>query len=442
MIKKLSFILYFLPIFAIAQHTIKGTFSPAEEFNYAILYKVTPTTSIYIQNSEVNREGQFTFKMDSTLTKGIYRIVYALPLEENNFEVIYNAKEDIVLTFNVETGIEFKKSIENKLLASYMSSMSLVSQSIGNFYNQENKDKTALTSIFKTQLETQTNYEQAAKGTMAMHFVKASKPYIPNNFEDIKTYIQNLKKHFFDNVDFNNETLQSSNFLIEHIINYVFGMSSESKDDSTTYKKNIDVVFLAMKDAKPLIKKKLLAILWQQMGDANFDDVANYVTDKYLMEIAKALNDETLVNELTIFKTLAIGSKAPEFSWDEEIKGIKTSKNLYDLNTAEQYIIVFWSSTCSHCLSEIPQLQTFLKSLKKSKVQVIAFGLEDESKLWKKESVKYPDFIHVLGLNKWMNETAICYNVSATPSYFILDKNKTIIAKPLDFEALKKYIEE
>ncbi len=442
MIKKLSFILYFLPIFAIAQHTIKGTFSPAEEFKYAILYKVTPTSSIYIQNSEVNKEGHFTFKMDPTLTKGIYRIVYALPQEQNNFEVIYNSKENIELTFNTEIGIEFKESIENKLVSSYTKSMALVSQAIGNYFNQESNDKTALISIFKTQRETQANYEEAAKGTMALHLIKAGKPYIPNNFEDIKTYIQKLKNHFFDNVDFNNETLQSSNFLIEHIINYVFGMRSENEEDSITYKKNIDAVYLAMKDAKPIIKKTLLDLLWQQMADANFDDVANYVADKYLMEIGKALKDENLVNKLTLFKNLSIGSKAPEFEWDEEKKGIKTSKNLRELNTAEQYIIVFWSSTCSHCLSEIPQLQTFLKSLKKGKVQVIAFGLEDESKLWKKESVKYPEFIHVLGLGKWLNETAICYNVSATPTYFILGKDKTIIAKPLDFVALKKFIEE
>ena len=89
--------------------------------------------------------------MDSTLTKGMYRIVYALPQEEYNFDVIYNAKEDIALTFNSETGIEYQESIENKLVNSYTYSMSLVSQSIGNFFNQQSTDSLALASIFKTQ---------------------------------------------------------------------------------------------------------------------------------------------------------------------------------------------------------------------------------------------------------------------------------------------------
>ncbi len=34
--------------------------------------------------------------------------------------------------------------------------------------------------------------------TIALHFIKANKPYIPEEFEDIKTYINNLKYHFFD----------------------------------------------------------------------------------------------------------------------------------------------------------------------------------------------------------------------------------------------------
>jgi len=84
----------------LSQHTIKGTFSPAKNYEWAILYKVTPTTSIYVENTTLDEEGNFTFKMDSTITAGIYRIVYALPQEEFNFDLIYNGKEDIELTFH------------------------------------------------------------------------------------------------------------------------------------------------------------------------------------------------------------------------------------------------------------------------------------------------------------------------------------------------------
>jgi len=441
MFKKLGFILAFLPTLVVAQHTIKGHFSPAKDYEWVILYEVTPISSLFIANTEINEEGYFEFQLDSTITQGMYKLVYALPQEENNFDIIYNAKEDVELNFNQETGIEYKSSIENQLVSSYTNSMSLVSQSIGNFFQQQSTDTLALASIFKTQRETQTNFEAAAEGTIASHFIKANRPYIPNEFEDIKTYINNLKIHFFDYVDFNNKTLQSSSFFIERILNYVFGMSSETEDDSIIYKSNIDDVFLAMNDADQEIKSTLLEVLWQQMVDTGFEDVANYISDKYLISLAEELNDTELVDGLTLFKSLSINNKAPDFSFDILDGEQKIASSLYDLDVAEQYIIVFWSSACGHCLEEIPLLQSYLKTLETRNIQVVAIGLEDKPNRWQREISKYPEFIHILGLGKWDFPLVKTYNVNSTPTYYVLDKDKKIISKPYDIEALKKFLD-
>jgi thiol-disulfide isomerase/thioredoxin len=312
--------------------------------------------------------------------------------------------------------------------------------SIGNFFQQKSNDSLALASIFRTQRETQHSFEEAAKETIAIHFIKANTPYIPEGFENIKTYINNLKTHFFDHVDFNNEILQSSNFLTERILNYVFGMFTEAENDTIAYEKNIDDVFVAMKAAQPEIKKTLLEVLWQQMVDANFENVANYISDNYLIKLAETLNDTELVDGLKLFKSLSIGKTAPNFSWEVDKGAIKTTQQLRSLKTAENYILVFWSSTCSHCLKEVPELQAYLKTLETGKFQVVAVGLEDDSVHWKKEILKYPEFIHVLGLGKWQNKIGKRYNVSATPTYYILDMDKKIIGKPNDYEALKKFI--
>lgn len=438
MFKKIVFVFVLMPMLVIAQHSIKGAFSPAEDYEYAILYKVTPTASLYIANTQINEQGGFEFQLDSTITKGIYRLVYALPQEEFNFDIIYNAKEDVSLVFDTETGVKYNSSVENTLLNSYTTSMSLVSQSIGNFFRQQSTDTLALASIFKTQRETQIVYEKEAEGSIALEFIKANKPYIPEEFEDITTYINNLKVHFFDNVDFDNETLQSSNFLIERTLNYVFGLTSNNEDGKNIYKKNIDEVYAAMKGANQEIISTLLEVLWQQMVDANFEDVANYIAETYLIDIAQSLNDEELVNGLKLFKSLSLGNKAPEFNVEIKESENKALVSLYDLDNAQQYVIVFWSSTCSHCLKEIPLLQTYVKSMKEGQIQVIAIGLEEEPSLWQNESAKYPEFLHVLGLGKWSNEIGNSYNVTATPTYYVLDKGKKIIAKPYDFEAFKK----
>lgn len=439
--KRLFFITLLLPSILLAQYSIKGTFSPAKDYNFALLYKVNPTISDYVTNAEISEDGSFEFKLDSTNTKGTYRLVYAVPQEDYNFDIIYNGKEDVELTFNSETGVEFTKSIENKLLTSYTNSMSMVTQSIGNYFSQESKDTKALKAIFKTQRETQENFEKAAKGTRALSFIKANKPYVPEKIEDLETYINNLKAHYFDYVDFNNPILQSSNFLEERILNYVFGMSSETKDEIENYKENIDVVYGHMKTAPKEVQRILLFDLWQQMADLRYESVSNYISENYLMDIAVALNDQQLLQSLILYKNLSKGTVAPNFDIEIKEKDKLVTKKLTDLKGAENYIIVFWSSTCSHCLDEVPQLQKFVNTFEKNKVKVVAIGLEDEPYGWKNLTYDYPEFIHVYGEGKWDNKIGDAYGVSSTPTYFILDKDKKIVAKPLDFEVLKDFFQ-
>lgn len=442
MTKKLFFILCAWPMLLLAQHSIKGNFKPATNYEFVILYKVTPQNTEYVANSAVNEQGDFEFQLDSTQSAGMYRLVYALPQEENNFDVIYNAKEDIEFNFNSETGIDFINSIENKLITSYTHSMGVVSGSIGNFFRQQSTDTLALHTIFTTQKQTQQEFEKAAEGTLALNFIKANTPYIPEEFQDIKAYIENLRAHFFDHIDFNNETLQSSNFLIERVLNYVFGMTGNGQDEIAMYKSNVDAVVTAMEQGEAGIQKILLRVLWQQMADSNIEEVANYITDNYLLDLAIKLEDTELARELNLYKSLSLGEPAPDFEFELETEGKKQMVKLSSYDVAEQYIIVFWSSTCGHCLKEIPLLYEYLQSQDDKALKVIAVGLEDEPFKWRSETFKYPNFAHVLGLGKWDNEIGDLYNVQSTPSYFVLDKDKKIVAKPYDFEALKKVLQK
>ncbi|WP_346881953.1 TlpA disulfide reductase family protein [uncultured Algibacter sp.] len=440
MFKKLLFFIALIPSCLVAQHTIKGVFTPANKYNIVLLYKVRPHISDYISNSEIKEDGSFEIKLDSTVTKGMYRLVYAVPQEDYNFDIIYNGEEDIELTFNSETGVAFKKSSENKLLASYNNSMSMVTHSIGNYFSQQSKDTTALSTIFKTQRETQTNFEEAAKTSIALPFIKANKPYVPNKIEDVDTYVDNLRSHYFDYVDFNNEILQSSNFLEEKILNYVFGMSYETEDEIANYKNNIDAVAKAMQDAPNDVKRILLFDLWQQMSDLGHEPVANHISEKYLMDIAVALNDQKLLGALILYKNISNGNQAPDFDIEIKEKDKLVTKKLSQLTGAKNYIVAFWSSTCSHCLDEIPQLQTYVQTKEKGLIQVVAIGLEDEPYKWKDLTYSYPSFMHVYGEGKWDNKIGNAYGVTSTPTYFILDKDKKIVSKPEDLKALKVFL--
>ncbi|GHC43198.1 TlpA family protein disulfide reductase [Ulvibacter litoralis] len=438
MFRKILFTALLFPLFATAQHTIKGTFSPAEDFKWAILYKVSPTNSLYTTNTEVDKEGKFTLQLDSTVTKGMYRLVYALPQEIFNFDIIYNGEEDIELTFTESEGAVYTASNENMLLASYEAEMSKVQTEINKQYANGYK---AVKKSFQVLETLQNEFENASEGTIASHFIKANKPYIPSKPETIEEYIANAKTNYFKNIDFNNTTLQSSRFLGAYCFNYIQGFVGKDDNLPTAYENNIDTVFGQIQNTEPSFQQALLQRLWEKFVDVNRIPTANYIAENYLIPVSQSLNDTEMVRELTLFKNLSIGVKAPDFSWNEEKEGKTVSESLYTVEGAQKYVVAFWSSACSHCLKEMPKLHTSLKGLEPGSVKVIAVGLEEEPYDWKNRIYDYPDFTNVLGLGKWENEIGNKYAVDSTPSFFLLDEKKQIIAKPESTEELIKLLE-
>jgi thiol-disulfide isomerase/thioredoxin len=435
--KKLFFFIAILPATLFSQHSVNGTFSPVEAFTYAFLYHSSPTGSDYVNRAKLEADGSFKIELDSTATAGIYKIVYALPPEENNFDFIYDGKENVHLIFNLENGLEFTASNENKLWSSYTKSMGLVNRTISNFYTKESTDKNAFKEIFKTLKDTQNAYEEASKGTLANVFITSNKPYVPTEFEDISTYSKNLKRTYLLNVDFNNELLQSSDFLIERILAYLFGMSATTTN--ATYKEDIDTLVKEIEENNTAVKISLLELIWERFTQQDNETVANYIADVYLLDLAKQINHAPLIEALSVYKNNAMGKLATNFDIALTKDGETITTSLHDLDRAEDYLIIFWSSSCGHCLEELPEVSTMIA--KKPNLKVIAIGLEDDAEHWQKMITTFPDFTHVLGLGKWENPIAIAYGVKATPSYFMLDKDKKIVAKPYDLEALKKVLE-
>ena len=141
-----------MPVWMFCQHSIKGNISPNIGYKNAIIYKISPAQLHYITHAPIDEKGSFNIVLDSTASSGMYKLVYAIPEEEYNFDIIYNAKEDVEFKFNTETGISYQKSIENQLVTSYTISMSLISQDIGNYFVEDSNDTLVLKNILKCTL--------------------------------------------------------------------------------------------------------------------------------------------------------------------------------------------------------------------------------------------------------------------------------------------------
>ncbi|MEM6685003.1 MAG: TlpA disulfide reductase family protein [Bacteroidota bacterium] len=313
---------------------------------------------------------------------------------------------------------------------------------INAFYQSGNTNEASFLEVFSSIQTLQETYEEQAKGTIVYNFIKASRTYIPTAYETPATMVANIKKHYFDYVDFSNPVLQNSDFIAEKVSNYVFTALPMKKftgpELTTEYKKNIATVAAKLQAVPVAYQKTLLTIVWEQMVLVENQEIAIHIGKKYILPLANKTNDTVLTEKIKVYERLAIGQIAPEITW---VKDNQTQK-LSELNSAENYVVVFWSSTCSHCLKEMPKLKTFVNSKEEGTFQVIAIGLEDERDSWAEEIKFYPDFTHVLGLQKWDNEIGQLYDVTATPTFFILDKDKRIIGKPYGVKELKEFYQQ
>jgi thiol-disulfide isomerase/thioredoxin len=116
-------------------------------------------------------------------------------------------------------------------------------------------------------------------------------------------------------------------------------------------------------------------------------------------------------------------------------------------------LVAFWDPTCSHCKVEIPKLDSFYKANWK-KLNVVVLGVNINAK----ENSAWRTFIKDHNLNDWIHgyqseedlnkeikegrPTTIrqLYDVYKTPTFYLLDSNKKIVAKNLALEQFDDFI--
>ncbi|QMU66034.1 MAG: redoxin domain-containing protein [Flavobacteriaceae bacterium] len=434
------------------QYKISGTLSPSKDFKNAYLYKIEGTNQLYLRNVAVKKDtlqrnaqqvivDSFEFLFNDNDTPGYYRIAY--DLQKGGFVDFLFNKEDIVFSIDLSLPrpfVEFQKSKENRLYTDYLKTISVAqskTDSIQALYlnmptgTSARAYKTSVASVKKIQED----YSQKATGFLIAHFIKAAARYnAPKVIKTVQEHQDNIRTHFFDYIDFTNPHLFNSSFLISSINDYVFYVnhSEDSDQQLTLHKKAVDKVLELITNQQ--FKVAIIEFLMTQFSDIKYALIVDYMIARHYDQLPEALQNTEFKNKVIRELSVAIGRTAPDFSWEENGKTVTLS----ELNEANHYILVFYSTECSHCMKEIPQLFTFMKD--KTHVKVIAFAMETTQTKWDKFKTSLPGWRHALGLGKWHNKVAAIYQVVATPSYFVLDTDKQIIGAPIPLNHLKNII--
>ncbi|MBS1549065.1 MAG: TlpA family protein disulfide reductase [Bacteroidetes bacterium] len=150
--------------------------------------------------------------------------------------------------------------------------------------------------------------------------------------------------------------------------------------------------------------------------------------DKFLTEAKnlKCTINDRLASTITKNKNTEIGSVFPDYVFQNTVN---SNVNSIHQVKAKNKIVVFWSSTCSHCETELPKLLKIYSELKKLGVEIIGLSLDQDSKVYHSKAEAYP-WVNSSELKGWNSSFVDVYNVHATPTYFILDEKNKIVNKP------------
>ncbi len=446
MYKKILVIVFLFSVTIQSQNVVKGKLVPQKSYEWIVLYQLKGAKQIYIANTKI-KDGSFLINMPSTASNGMYRLMYEMG--GNNFiDFIYN-NESIELQFNPENlqeTLQFLTSEENKIYTKYLRANSTIQHKIdslqlGYFNLKTQKEKEEVAKKYKEAIlkkdSIQSYYEKKSEGKLANHFIHAGKIYsAPEIIATAQEYLNAEKLHYFDSLNMEDQVLLNSTFLTERIMDYVFylNVSDDVEVQDALYKKAIQEV-LQKVIQNISYRSELIATFLYVFSQQENAVVTNYLIENYYSKLPQEYISQEVISQAKENIKLAIGNTAPEITWEEE--GV--TQTLSKINKADTYILVFWSTGCSHCLNEIPKLYEYTKDNKE--VHVIAVALEEDDKAFNNYAKIHVNWSNVLALNKWQNPVVKQYKIKATPTYFILDKNKKIIAKPDHIEDVKKFFE-
>lgn len=410
-----------------------------------VLYSAFGVQQKYVSYAD-SGNGKFKVSLPKTSHKGMYRLVFNQKTM-NYIDFLYLGKS-FNMQFNpLEPEIPpiFIDSDENNRYYEYLNDIGENQQqldSIQVLFFQEQDDSVLKDlnikykkrhKLFSTYLS---SFDTSENNQILKDLINANTRIQPEEpIRNPEEYLPFVKAHYFDTIDFNNENLIHSSVLIDKVMDYVFYLTV-SRDVTTQnklYKEAVDDVLQRMDNQE--IKSAFLQAFIQSFAKEENITLTDFLFEEYYNKLDLAFQKTEFRTTLQQELKTAVGRTASDIVWEEDDKTV----NLSELADYDYYIIMFWSTSCPHCMKEIPKLHDFTKEMKN--VKVIAIGMETvESKgTWKSETYYYPTFSHILGLGKWENPIARNYNVFSTPNYFVLDADKKIIDKPYEMVDVKVF---
>ena len=440
---------------------------------YSIKFRIDglKDTTIYLGNyygestylkdtARVNSKGEFAFEGSKPLT---YQGVYFLVLDKTKiFEMVVGSNQHFSMATSTADYVKNMKvtgDVDNQLFFENMifnmerhleaePALKIIQDST----LSEDKKKAARESFSKINervIAYQSEIIARHPTTITAKVLRASQavkiPDPPKNADgsvDSTFQLRWYRDHFFDNFDLSDPSLLClpRPMYSEKLTEYLDKLYAPHPDTIT---RAVDMIIARAKKNQETYKYAtwISLLKYQQPEIMGLDEVYVNIYDKYFAsgEMDFWANDKlkkNLKDHADRLRKSLVGKQAPNLIMqDANFK----PRSLYDIK--KKYTVVYiFDPDCSHCKIETPKLVTFYNR-KKYDLEVYAVSADTSM-------AKMRDYIKDMGM-KWITVNGPrsyvgpyqdLYDAMTTPSLYVLDDKKKIIAKKVPAEKLDDFL--
>lgn len=246
----------------------------------------------------------------------------------------------------------------------------------------------------------------------------------------------------FRNLDYSDDRLYTSGLFKDAIEGHFWLLENSGKPLDKVFEEmkiSIDALMVHLiKEDKKL--NEVTNFLFDLLERHSLFQASEYLALKMLNEKSCTL-ETNVAQQLETYRTMKKGNIAPDILFEKNyfsnknvvIDTLSELKNKYTL-------LVFGASWCPKCKEELPEIAKQYSKWKEMGVEVVFIALEDDPKAFVDFTASFP-FFSYNDQKKWESPIVKNYFVFATPTLFLLDKNREILVRPNSVNHLNAWLD-
>lgn len=447
--KGILLILFNLPVLVWLSgqnYMIQGTIQDAEEGQiYLASYYAD---RFWIVDSMESASGFFYFMFTGDEPPGIYRIIYSDRINgvrsENRFvEFIYNRENiELNVTHNGRDPVpQFSNTVENAVYNDFMEfELGFESQLMSTYqqlYPADSSERCLNATLWYDSLQVRRirfmdSLTALYPDLYAVRIMNAFRsPFTPGSLSH-QDRIDTLKKIFFDQAMIDDPLLLNAPVYSFKIVDYLSLYKVDTfsmQEQQSSFMVAVDGIMEHV-SADPEVQSFVVNFLWEGFELLGMKGVQDYLAENYMAESCESELAALVRQRMEGYERMTPGHLAPDFV----IRDVEGKSHQLSRMEHPYVAILFWSSSCEHCREMLPELHDWYLQENHLGIEVVAISIDTAAGDFQQyvEDLD-PAWITARDPLGWTGKVAGDYEVYATPSLYLVDYDRIIVARPGNF---------